>query len=56
MPGTEVGIRRDPLTGDVVLSAKPDSWGEFFAAADAADIPPDFMTERDTSAPPERNL
>ncbi|MCG8341504.1 MAG: AbrB/MazE/SpoVT family DNA-binding domain-containing protein, partial [Chlorobiales bacterium] len=24
--GTEVFIRRDPLTGDIILSRKPESW------------------------------
>ncbi|MCL2091065.1 MAG: type II toxin-antitoxin system VapB family antitoxin [Micrococcales bacterium] len=55
-PGTEVDIRRDPDTGDVVLRARPDSWDEFFALADATDIPSDFMAERDRSAAPERDL
>jgi antitoxin VapB len=54
--GTQVGIRRDPDTGDVVLSAKPDSWDEFFALADATDVPPDFMADRDRSTAPERDL
>lgn len=28
--GSEVYIRRDPSTGDVVLSRRPDSWKDFF--------------------------
>ncbi len=32
--GTEVFIRRDLDTGEVVLSAKPTSWQEFFELAD----------------------
>jgi antitoxin VapB len=28
----EVFIRQDPETGDVILSRKPASWDEFFAA------------------------
>lgn len=38
--GTEVNIRRDPGTGDVVLSQKPQktgAWDEFFAALAAVD-------------------
>ncbi|MDR3089964.1 MAG: hypothetical protein LBU39_09115 [Desulfobulbaceae bacterium] len=31
----EVYIRRDPETGDVILSRKPDSWEDFFARIDA---------------------
>ena len=28
--GTEVFIRQDPETGDVILSRRPESWDEFF--------------------------
>ena len=34
--GTEVFIRRDPATGDVILSGKPTSWDGFVTAAQAA--------------------
>ena len=27
----EVFIRKDPKTGDVILSRKPDTWDDFFA-------------------------
>lgn len=50
----EVYIRRDPDTGDVVLSRRPGDWQEFFAKADAADIPDDFLAERDDTPPPPR--
>lgn len=51
-PGDEVFIRRDPATGDVILSAKPDSWSAFFVAVDAATgAPDDFMSVRTDSAP-----
>lgn len=43
----EVYIRRDPVTGDVILSRRPDSWREFFALLDTTDIPDDFMSEVD---------
>lgn len=49
----EVYIRRDPATGDVVLSRRPGDWREFFALADAAGIPGDFLAERG-DVPPER--
>lgn len=26
----EVFIRKDPLTGDIILSRKPETWDEFF--------------------------
>ncbi len=29
-PGVEVFIRRDLVTGEVILSPKPTSWTEFF--------------------------
>lgn len=50
--GTEVFIRRDRVTGDVVLSRKPDSWQDFFELADRSDIPDDFMDDR-ADAPAE---
>jgi antitoxin VapB len=50
--GTEVYIRRDSATGEVILSSKPQrtgSWDEFFRLRDA--IPPEelegFMEDRD---------
>ncbi len=54
--GTEVFIRRDPVTGDVILSPKPSSWDEFFAMADQTDIPPDFMADREDVPAEERAL
>lgn len=51
----EVNIRRDPATGDVVLSRRPGNWQEFFALADAADIPDDFLTERGDTLPKPRH-
>jgi antitoxin VapB len=54
--GTEVFIRRDPKTGDVVLSPKPVSWQEFFELADRTDIPSDYMADREDLPAEERNL
>ena len=42
----EVFVRRDPVTRDVILSRRPVDWNEFFARADAAEVPDDFMAER----------
>lgn len=44
----EVYIRRDTLTGDVILSAKPISkvWREFFALRDRTEVPADFTDDR----------
>jgi len=43
--GDEVYVRRDPATGDVILSSRADAWDAFFnlvAAADQAthELPP----------------
>jgi antitoxin VapB len=50
--GTEVNIRRDPVTGEVILSPKPQrtgSWDEFFRLRDAIDRREleGFMEDRD---------
>ncbi len=43
----EVHIRRDPESGDVILSARPGNWQVFLAAVNAVEGPPDdFMAER----------
>jgi antitoxin VapB len=49
---TEVFVRRDPETGDVILSRKPATWDDFFAALKGADVPADFLSkhERDQAA------
>lgn len=54
--GSEVFIRRNPETGEVVLSPKPTSWQDFFALADRTDISADFMTDREDPPAEERNL
>ncbi|MFS2135811.1 antitoxin [Duganella sp. Dugasp56] len=46
--GEVVYIRRDPETGDVILSSKPtSSWGAFFAEDTSNIVPDDFMTAED---------
>lgn len=53
----EVFIRRDSVTGDVILSAKrtSKSWRDFFAirdeAREQAEVPEDFMKERPLNEP-----
>ncbi len=54
--GSEVYVRRDPDTGDVILSRRPESWQDFFDLVDTLDIPDDFMSERDISPPQKRKL
>jgi antitoxin VapB len=53
---SEVSIRRDARTGDIVLSEGPGTWGEVFAALDAANVPDDFLSEseRDRRLPASR--
>jgi antitoxin VapB len=50
----EVYIRRDPATGDVILSQAPGSWAEIFAALDSAGVPEDFLADRNQGAPQHR--
>jgi antitoxin VapB len=49
----EVFIRRDAVTGDVILSARRtrNAWPDFFALRDQADVPADFMNERPLNEP-----
>ncbi|MDD4959935.1 MAG: hypothetical protein PHS51_11330 [Gallionella sp.] len=41
----EVFVRRDPETGDVILSRKPATWDDFFVALKNTDVPADFLSE-----------
>lgn len=43
----EVFIRQDPETGDVTLSRKPATWDDFFAALKGADVPADFLDNKE---------
>ena len=54
--GSEVYVRRDPSTGDVILSRRPESWEDFFELVKNIDIPSDFLTERDDTPPQKRKL
>ena len=54
--GSEVYVRRDPATGDVILSRRPDSWQEFFDLTRTLDIPEDFLSNRRDSPPQKRKL
>ena len=42
----EVFVRRDPASGDLILSQTPGGWNEFFAAIDADPFPDDFLADR----------
>ena len=54
--GSEVFIRQDPETGDVILSRRPESWDEFFKMADEAGVPEDFLSDRGDAPPQKRKL
>jgi antitoxin VapB len=42
----EVYVRRDPQSGDLILSQAPGGWEEVFAALDQAEFPEDFLADR----------
>lgn len=54
--GSEVYVRRDPATGDVILSRRPDSWQDFFDLTRMLDIPEDFLSNRQDTPPQKRKL
>ena len=45
----EVDVRRDPVTGDVVISKPMQSWDEYFDWVRTLDLPGEFMAGRDRS-------
>jgi antitoxin VapB len=45
--GSEVDIRRDVVTGEVVLSTPKKSWDDFFNWVQTLDLPDDFLESRD---------
>ena len=55
-PGSEVYVRPDPETGDVILSRRPDSWQDCFDLIDTLDIPQDYMSTRRDTPPQKRKL
>jgi antitoxin VapB len=54
--GSEVYIRRDSATGDVILSRRPESWQDFFELMKTIDVPEDFMADRGDVPPQKRDL
>ncbi len=53
--GSDVYIRRDEKTGDVILSQSPQSWEEFFQFLEGIEIPEDFLADRGDKPPQKRN-
>ena len=54
--GSEVFIRQDQTTGDVILSRRPDSWDSFFQLRRETNVPAEFMADRQDEAPQKREL
>ncbi len=50
----EVFIRKDPKTGDIILSRKPDNWDNYLKLIESVEIPDDFMLDREDELPQER--
>lgn len=54
---TEVYVRRDEATGDVILSRRPADWSQLLAAiASAQTESQDFLADRVDAPPQEREL
>jgi antitoxin VapB len=52
----EVYVRRDPQSGDLILSESPvKTWAEVFKALDDARFPDDFLEDRDQRPPQKRD-
>jgi antitoxin VapB len=54
--GSEVYVRRDPATGDVILSRRPESWEDLFALMTTIEVPSDFLADRKDAPPQKRDL
>jgi antitoxin VapB len=54
--GKEVFIRRDDSSGDVILSKSLKTWDDFIEMAKKADLPAEFMSDRQDDPPQERDL
>lgn len=52
--GKEVNIRRDPKSGEVILSPRRRSWKEFFDRLDSFGPYGDFMLDRKDTLPQKR--
>ncbi len=50
----EVYIRRDPSSGDIILSRKPESWDAFLSLVRDAHVPEEFMADRGDKPPQKR--
>ena len=53
---SEVYVRRDPATGDLILSRRPESRKDLFALLDSIAVPKNFMADRNDAPPQKRGL
>jgi antitoxin VapB len=44
---SEVFIRRDSVSGDVILSRRPPNWDGFFAVLAGAEVPEEFLSNQE---------
>jgi antitoxin VapB len=54
--GSEVYVRRDPKSGDVILSRRPESWKGFFELMKTVEVPEGFLSDRKDASPQKRKL
>lgn len=52
---TEVYVRRDEQSGNLILSQVPSNWDEIFAEIDRANFPPEFMADRNQGVVDQRS-
>ncbi len=50
----QVFIRKDPDSGDLIISETPGSWESFFKRLEDVEVPENFMSERESEPPQER--
>jgi antitoxin VapB len=54
--GSEVYVRHDTGTGDVILSRRPESWEDLFALIETIEVPKGFLVDRKDAPPQKRRL
>ena len=52
----EVKIRKDPISGNVVISPLRKNWDSFIQLASTTEVPSDFLDERNDEAPQTREV
>ena len=48
----EVFVRKDPNSGDVIQSRRPQDWQSFLTAAAQAQVPDDFLSPQERQSTP----